>query len=116
LQRVVPGAHTHCPAPLHTGVAPEHAVSFRHKPAFVHTFGVLPAHVLVPGTHDPPHVPVAGVHTKLHAIGLLHWPLTPQARNARVGVPAAHSSLPGTQVPPHAPFTQALGHALAAAH
>jgi hypothetical protein len=116
VQIVVPGSHTHCPAPRQIGVSPEHAVSFRHKPAFVHTFGVLPAQVRVPGTHAPPQVPLAGVHTKLQAVGVLHCPVTLQVRNARVGVPATHSILPGTHTPAHAPFTQALGHAVGAPH
>jgi hypothetical protein len=82
----------------------------------LHTRGVLPEQLRVPGTQVPPHVPVAGVHTKLQLVGVLHCPVTLHVRNARVGVPARHSIFPGTHAPPHAPLTHAFGHALAAAH
>jgi len=58
-QRSAPARHWHTPAPRHSGVSPEHAVSSCHVPALVHTRGVLPEQLRVPGTHSPPHVPLA---------------------------------------------------------
>jgi hypothetical protein len=57
LQRSEPGRQRHWPSAWHSGVSPEHAVSLCQVPAFVHTRGVLPEQLRVPGTHCPPHVP-----------------------------------------------------------
>ncbi len=38
---------------------PEHAVSVTKAPSLLQTCRVLPLHFLVPGTQEPPHIPVA---------------------------------------------------------
>ena len=42
----------------HFGLVPEQTVSVTRAPSLLHTCKVLLLHFLVPGTHEPPHIPV----------------------------------------------------------
>jgi len=42
----------------HFGLVPEHTVSVTQAPSLLQVCKVLLLHFLVPGTHEPPHIPV----------------------------------------------------------
>jgi hypothetical protein len=63
LQREAPGRQRQRPPPMHSGSVPEQAVSLRQRPWSLHTRGVVPVQLRVPGTHSPAHWPFGSSHT-----------------------------------------------------
>ena len=93
-------------APLPHVKQPLHALPLGTKDPPVHVSGCWPAHVDVPGTQEPVHVPL--VQTKGHGDPVATS--VPLALHVS-GCKPLHALVVGTQEPVHVPSLQTKGHA-----
>ena len=77
-------------------------------PFVSHFCGTSTLHCMLPGTHSPPHIPLA--QTNMQVDPFVHCPWALHVCGVRLS--AAHCWLPGEQTPVHMPFVQTLGHAM----